>query len=650
MKSLSVFLLASVLVSSVSAEKLSVEKITGEMKQVADWQIVNPSKHHVLDWTQAPYYLGLLDLYRVSKDAKYLEAVKAIGEANHWGPYKRDTHADDNAVLDAWLGYDEISKTTKGRESSIALFDRIQTACKDKPAAALAGGTFVWSWCDALYMSPPVWAHLSKITKNPRYLAWADKEWWTTTDVLFDPSESLYYRDASFFEKRTEHGNKVFWARGNGWVISGLTRVLDHLPADHPSRSKYLALYKVMIGKLVKLQYPDGLWRSSLLEPDKGTGESSGSAFFVQAIAWGLNRSLLDEKTFRPAMEKGWAALAKNIQPDGRIGFVQRIDAAPFGAGPNDTEVYGSGAFLLAGAEVIRSIDPSKRRTDLVSFKGVKLPAGGYQRAKAEVKVRFVPERSDDFAFENDLVAFRAYGPALRPGPEDSGIDCWLKRVSWPVMDKWYIEDRTRLPYSKKPKPYHEDHGEGLDNYKVGDSSGCGGIGLWNGTTVHKSDTFIAHRIISSTPQKAVFELDYASEMDGKKVLETKRITLALGNRYYTCESKFTVDGKPGAFPVAIGLKPQGGDTEVIKGTNSLSLWETHEGLKLGQTVVLPGKADGFVTETDATGAKEELILTKTAKDGRVIWRAGFAWEGQGQIKTKNDWETYVKRSAAFTR
>lgn len=71
---------------------------------------------------------------------------------------------------------------------------------------------------------------------------------------------------------------------------------------------------------------------------------------------------------------------------------------------------------------------------------------------------RFVPERSDDFAWENDLIAFRAYGPALREGKENSGIDCWLKRVNYPIINKWYVQ-------SEQGKSYHKDHGEGCDNY-----------------------------------------------------------------------------------------------------------------------------------------------------------------------------------------
>ncbi|MEY3896376.1 MAG: hypothetical protein RLZZ214_1896, partial [Verrucomicrobiota bacterium] len=405
-------------------------EILKDMKRVADWQIANPSKHKIHDWTQAPFFLGLSALHQVSGDASYLEALDSFGKQLAYGPGPRVTHADDHAVLQAWLEMYRLDKDKAKMEPSVAHFDKVMAALANETPKSVSGGSFTWCWCDALFMSPAVWAHLSKITSDPKFFEWADKEWWTTTDVLYDPTHHLYYRDNNFFTKRTPSGKKVFWSRGNGWVAGGLIHVLDYLPAEHPSRVKYLGLYHDMMYALLKLQNPDGLWRSSLLDPEGPMGESSGSSFFVDAMAWGINRGLLPTATFRPAVIKGYQALAKNIQPNGMLGFVQKIGDAPDkqDTTAESTEVYGSGAFLLAGAEVIRLLDPTKRRTDLATFKGVKLPEV-FMPAKPRAFARFVPERSDDFAWENDLVAFRTYGPALRPGPENSGIDCWFKRV-----------------------------------------------------------------------------------------------------------------------------------------------------------------------------------------------------------------------------
>lgn len=623
--------------------------VLAEMKRVADWQLANPSKHALHDWTQAPFFLGLFNLHQVSGDARYHDALADFGRQITFGPGPRVTHADDHAVLQAWLNLSVLDQDPAKRQPAIDHFPKIQDALAGKPKGSATGGTFTWCWCDALFMSPAVWTHLSRLTNDPQYLAWADREWWTCTDVLYDPQHCLYYRDNNFFSKRTDSGRKVFWARGNGWVTGGIVHVLDHLPASHPSRPRYLGLYHDMTRKLATLQGADGLWRTSLLDPEGPVGESSGSAFFTYAMAWGLNRGLLPADQFRPVVMKGWQALCSNLQPDGMLGFVQKIGDRPGAADATSTEVYGSGAFLLAGAEIIRLLDPSKRRAGLATFDGVTLPPR-YLREQPRVFARFVPERKDDFAWENDLGAFRAYGPALRPGPEDSGFDVWLKRVPWPIIDKWYIEDVTVLPYGKVAKTYHEDQGEGYDNYKVGDTRGCGGISLWVDGKLHNSDTFVAHRMIENTPERAAFELDYASTLDGKVVRETKRITVLLGRRLFQCESRFTIDGKAGPCDVAIGLKPQAAGTRPVFApkAGTMFLWEKLDGLGLGTGVVVDPKAVRNMTgHTDPANQFQALCLARTDDSGYLRWFAGFGWEGQGEIDSAKKWQAYLDTFAA---
>jgi rhamnogalacturonyl hydrolase YesR len=628
-----------------------VDAVVRDMKRVADWQLANPSQHKLHDWTQAPFFLGLVNLHQVSGDARYLEAASGFGQQVGFGPGPRVTHADDHAVLQTWLELHALSKDRAQLQPAVDHFATVTAALAGKEGASAGGGSFTWCWCDALFMSPAVWVHLSELTGEPKYLAFADREWWTTTDVLYDPEACLYYRDNNFFGKQTPSGRKVFWCRGNGWVIGGLVHVLNRLPADHPSRDKYLGLYHDMMHALVKLQGADGLWRTSLLDPEGPVGEASGSSFFTYGIAWGLNRGLLPEQPFRPAMEKAWQALCGCIRPqDGMLGFVQKIGDRPGAAGADDTEVYGSGAFLLAGSEIVRMIDPSKRRKGLADFAGVKLPAR-YLREKPRVCARFVPERKDDFAWENDLTAFRTYGPALRPGEENSGIDLWVKRVPYPIMDKWYVEDRTKLPYGKVAKPYHADQGEGNDGYKVGEARGCGGSSLWLDGKLHNSETFVGHKMISSSPEQAVFELHYASSLpDGRVAREAKRITILLGKRLFQSESRYTIDGKPGKFEVAIGLTPQvAGTTPAFSPQGGVMLlWEKVEGMGLGTGVVIdPKQVVKMAEHADGKGARQALLFTRTDETGYLRWYAGYGWEGQGVITSADKWAAYLKQFAA---
>ncbi|GAA5482945.1 hypothetical protein Hsar01_02171 [Haloferula sargassicola] len=640
---------------TAATAELTTDGVLTDMKRAADWQLEHPSDHPITDWTQAPYFLGLLQLHQVSGETKYLEAVKDFGQRVDYEPGKLVLHPDDHAVMQAWLGLYEMDRDLAKLKPTIQRFDQIKAKLLGKPAVSDSGGTFTFSWCDTLFMSPPVWAHLSEITGDDRFLEWSDREWWTCTDILYDPQHCLYYRDRRFFDHRSEGGHKVFWSRGNGWVIGGLVHVLDYLPADHPSREKYLGLYHDMMHALVKLQNKDGLWRTSLLDPDGKVGEASGTAFFVYGMAWGLNRGLLEKDIFQPALEKGWQALEGCIQQDGMLGFVQRIGDRPDAAGPPSTEVYGTGALLLAGSEIVRGLDPSKARPDLASFEGVKLP-DRFLRETPRVVVRYVPERMDDFAFENDKVAFRAYGPALRSGPEDGGIDAWLKRVPYPVLDKWYLEDVTQLTEyqtaeaSKRAewgaKTYHADQGEGYDAYKVGDTRGCGGIALWIDGKPANLETWASFKILEDGPDQGVFELSYENPLpDGRVARETKRVTIVMGRHLIDCVSSFTIDGRPGVFEVAIGLKHQTAEADFIASpaTGRFALWETLDDLGLGTGVVVD---PAQVVTTTAQGAGEDvqsLVIAKTDDQGRIAWSTGFGWEGQGGIKTKQDWIDYLR-------
>lgn len=625
------------------------EDIIRDMKRVADWQLANPSKYGTDDWTQSPFYLGLLDLHQVTGEDKYLKAVEGFGGKIGFKGGHDLTHADHHAVLQAWLELYRKDKDEAKLAPSIERFNKVAAHLAKAEPKSISGGSFTWCWCDALYMSPPVWARLSAITGDSKYLEWADREWWTTTDMLYNPQHHLYYRDNRYFDSRSHTGKSVFWSRGNGWVIGGLTAMLDYIPVSHPSHERYLGLYRDMMYALLDLQGADGLWRTSLLDPKDPKGESSGTSFFVLGMAWGINRNLLPEDKFSPAMMKGYEALAKNIQPTGMMGFVQKIGEAPdnMETTAESTEVYGSGAFLQAGSEIVRLLDPTKRRKDLVSLKGVKLPAG-FMPAKPRTHARFVPERADDFAWENDLVAFRTYGPALRASKEDSGIDCWFKRVPYPIVDKWYMEELKKSKYGNINKSYHKDQGEGLDVYKVGDTRGCGGISVWADGKLHNSNTFVGHRIIESTPERSAFELHYASDMNGKVLRETKRITIIMGQHFYQCDSLFTLDGKPAELDVAIGLTHQakGSKPAVDASTGTIELWEKMGDLSVGTAIVIDPKRMVKHEELSQGDQVQSLCLARTDAKGHIRWFAGFGWEGQGIITNADQWADQVKKFA----
>lgn len=326
------------------------------MAAAAGWQMAHPSKHAPYDWTQAAYYTGMMAFARVTDDSRYASAMKAMGEANQWRPGLRPGHADDYAVAATYAQLYARDRDAKMIAPSRALFDFLATRKFDEP---LVWGQAIemreLAWCDALFMGPPAMAAVSAVTGDAKYLELANRLWWKTTDYLYDPVDHLYYRDSRYFTQREKNGKKVFWSRGNGWVIAGLARMLDDMPADYRERDRYVTLFKEMAAAVLAAQSADGYWRSSLLDPDsRPNPETSGTGFFVYSLAWGVNRGLLDRATYEPAARRGWSALVRAVHPDGMLGWVQQIGAEPGSAGADSTEVYGTGALLLAGSEVIR--------------------------------------------------------------------------------------------------------------------------------------------------------------------------------------------------------------------------------------------------------------------------------------------------------
>ncbi|WP_051738794.1 glycoside hydrolase family 105 protein [Synechocystis sp. PCC 6714] len=328
------------------------------MHRVADWQLKHPSKHPPTHWTQATYYTGMMALASVSDDQRYLKAMRKMASKNAYQPGSNRLFADDQAVIQTYAQLYSIDRKPEILDPSIELFDWMLTLPFDE---SLTWNNNIhnreWAWCDALFMAPPALALVSQATANENYLRLMDRLWWKTTDYLYDPQENLYSRDSRFFEQREPNGKKVFWSRGNGWVLAGLVRVLQAMPPDFPSRPRYENLYKEMAKKIATLQSEDGYWRSSLLDPKHlPNPETSGTAFFVYALTWGINHDYLPKEQYQDSVELGWNALIQAIHPNGKLGYVQTMSVKPGATSYETTEVYGVGGFLLAGSQLLQMI------------------------------------------------------------------------------------------------------------------------------------------------------------------------------------------------------------------------------------------------------------------------------------------------------
>jgi rhamnogalacturonyl hydrolase YesR len=333
--------------------KLTHRAVRAAMRKVADWQLNRAEADFDQDWTYAALYAGFMAVPDEAGGKKYREAMVRMGKKFDWQPGPRVAHADDQAIGQTYL----------------ELYQRFHDPAMLGPIRArmdavmrLPGDPFpedksrpLWWWCDALFMAPPVLADLSKITGDRKYLDFMDREWWITSNLLYDPNAHLFFRDATFLGKHEANGNGLFWSRGNGWVMAGLVRVMKEMPSDYPSRQKYVAQFQEMAAEIASIQGSDGLWRPGLLNASAyPLPENSGSAFYVYALAYGVRTGILDRAKYLPVIEKAWAGLVSHIYEDGRLGCIQPIGAAPGDYTATASYAFGTGAFLLAGSEVDR--------------------------------------------------------------------------------------------------------------------------------------------------------------------------------------------------------------------------------------------------------------------------------------------------------
>jgi len=327
------------------------------MKKVTDWQIKNP-KHALTDWTNGAFYAGVSAAWETTKSKSIYQQMMDMGLKNNWKPGPRWYHADDIAICQTYV---DLYKVEKKPEMIQPFVDTLAVFMK-KPYPSKGIETIKWWWCDALFMGPPAMVKLGTATGNESYIQYSDQLFKETYNLLYDKVEHLFARDVRYVIKndgkdlREANGKKILWSRGNGWVIGGIVRILEELPVTYANRDFYIKLLNEMSARLKELQQADGMWRASLLDPDSYPGgEVSGTGFDCYAIAWGINHGILDKQTYLPVVEKAWIGLNRCVGRDGHVGWVQPIGGDPKKNFNSESwEVYGSGAYLLAGSEVIK--------------------------------------------------------------------------------------------------------------------------------------------------------------------------------------------------------------------------------------------------------------------------------------------------------
>ncbi|MGD9109534.1 MAG: DUF4861 family protein, partial [Phycisphaerales bacterium] len=248
----------------------------------------------------------------------------------------------------------------------------------------------------------------------------------------------------------------------------------------------------------------------------------------------------------------------------------------------------------------------------------------------------FVPQRKDDFAWENDRIAFRMYGPELqRTELTSSGIDVWVKSVRYPVMEKLYSEG---------DKYYHYDNGEGFDFYTVGESLGCGGLGALKGNKIYRSENFVSWKLITNGPIRSVFELTYKPWKLGDKISgEKKRISLDLGSNFNFIESSFSSDVDDAAIVTGIVNCTLGGNAVFGEDKTWLSYWHNPDETNgsIGCTVILP---KGAAKNESANIDNHSLLCVKLSNSRSVAYYAGACWSKGADFISEEEWLKHVQK------
>ena len=368
----------------VRSQDHNIDKVADLIDNVIKWQ--NQQTDHVekytrTNWQFASYYIGVMKAFKATGNKDYQNFLYQVGENHDWETIPDMYHADKIAIGQIYLDLYQQKAEEVMIKNIKWILDANMLRNKPMPDVRYKNNPYRhewWSWCDALFMAPPTFAKMYQITGDVKYLDYAIDHWLVTTDYLWDKKENLIYRDDRYFDLRTKSGKKIFWSRGNGWVIGGLVHMLEIIPIDHPKRILLVNQFQKMSYRILDLQErtSDGLWRSNLLDPGifaylnrKGDKfiqtseidipENSGSAFFCYGFAWGINNGLLDRNLFEKPMVKAWKELTQYINKEGRLGYVQPVGKDPKPYGEDSWHEFGTGAFLLAASEYINFLKNS---------------------------------------------------------------------------------------------------------------------------------------------------------------------------------------------------------------------------------------------------------------------------------------------------
>jgi hypothetical protein len=613
-----------------ATDELEPRTILEEMTAVAEHELARAPAGDT--WRDGAFLAALVELGELTGNARYQAVARAVGEAREWryGPLS--------------LAYLTLFRRDRDRRMGRSTFEAFDKLCDQAQGQSLAE-------------VPPAERNLILVSLT------------LATDVIGRPR----YRECA------DRISTQAWKNTprDGWLLLAVTRLLE-AQSDPALRERYRTTFR---------SFTEGAPKAPVSDL-KGQDDASLDPLELRAFAAAMNRGYGYESSYTASyLRRAWQALVRQPRPQAReaaaaflfagaevfrlalfegsrahtvklsnpLAQPRFIDTAEIpwaplaralGAVPGDPIVAvdaRTGEFLPSQLLDENGDSLAEKLLVSVSLSGeetrafvIRKLARLYRPARPAVRAsgRFVPEAKDDFAWENDRVAFRVYGPAIEPQHLSSGIDVWAKRVREPVIDRWY--QRADL---------HTDRGEGLDFYRVGPSRGCGGLGLWDGQQLTTSRNFRRWRVVADGPVRVAFQLDYDAWGPAQnRVTESKRISLDLGQNLSRIEVRFGVAGPPRNLPVAVGVVRRGeGTLARDEPTTWLSYVEPPQGDsgQIGCGVLGPD------TVRFVESPQHYLLVRDHPSDRPFVYYAGAYWSKGPDFRAPDEWAVYL---AAFSR
>lgn len=345
------------------------------------WQQNNKAETRSF-WDPAAYHTGNMEVYKLLKDDKQLDYTRRWAYHNNWSgateadpsrwKYANYGEGKDYVLFGDWqvcfqtyIDLYNLAIANGGTDADN--YFMVKRAKEVMHYEAYSKKDDYWWWSDALYMVMPVMTKMYKLTGDVQYLDKLYENLLYSDRIMLDQETGLYFRDARYVypNHKSVNGKKDFWARGDGWVLAGLAKVLQDLPKDYKHYKFFVDKFQRLADIVAKTQQKEGYWTRSILDPNHAPGpETSGTAFFAYGIMWGVNNGFLAKKDYKKCIDRAWQYISETaVQADGKVGYVQPIGDRAIPGQTVDAKSqanFGVGAVLLAACEYYRYIDNQK--------------------------------------------------------------------------------------------------------------------------------------------------------------------------------------------------------------------------------------------------------------------------------------------------